>query len=220
MDDVLEALGLTGRTVSTVEVDGRPARRTQVSRLYPTDAADLWHALTDAERLPRWFLPISGDLREGGHYQLEGNAGGDVELCEPPHRFRVTWGMGDAFPETRLTVTLTAEQQGTRLELDHVGQVPDELWAQFGPGATGVGWDLALHGLDLHITSGAANDPQQVAAWTVSAEGVAFIRRSERAWCDADAASGTPVQEATARAARTFAFYTGQDAGQDAAPES
>ena len=30
------------------------------------------------ERIPRWFLPVSGDLRLGGRYQLEGNAGGEV----------------------------------------------------------------------------------------------------------------------------------------------
>src|SRR4051794_5092298 len=210
MDDVLDALGLTDRTVTTVELDGRPPRRTPGSRRYPTDAADLWDALTSAERLPRWFLPITGDLREGGHYQLEGNAGGDVELCEPPHRFRVTWGMGDSVPTTWLTVTLTTEEQGTRLELDHVGQVPEEMWSQFGPGATGVGWELALHGLALHIPSGAPNDPEQFATWTTSPEGAAFVRRSSRAWGDADAASGTAVPDAAARADATFAFYTGQ----------
>ena len=26
---------------------------------------------------PPWFLPVSGDLRVGGHFQLEGNAGGN-----------------------------------------------------------------------------------------------------------------------------------------------
>jgi uncharacterized protein YndB with AHSA1/START domain len=211
MDDVLDALGLTTRTVSTVELDGRPARRVQVSRSYPTGAADLWDALTNPDRIPRWFLPISGDLREGGHYQLEGNAGGTVERCEPPRRLRVTWVYGEGFP-TWLTVTLTAEAGGaaTRLDLEHVGHVPEEMWAQFGPGATGVGWDLALNGLGWHIASGAATDPQEAAAWTASPEGVEFIRRSNQAWRDAAVEAGTPAEEAAASAERTFAFYTGQ----------
>jgi uncharacterized protein YndB with AHSA1/START domain len=212
MDDVLDALGLTTRTVSTVELDGRPARRVQMSRSYPTGVADLWDALTNPDRIPRWFLPITGDLREGGHYQLEGNAGGTVELCEPPHRFRVTWAMGDSFLSW-LTVTLTASAAAeTTLDLDHVGHVPDEMWAQFGPGATGVGWDLALHGLGSHIASGASLDPQQAFAWMASADGVDFIRRSNQAWQGAAIESGTPAEEAAASAGRTLAFYTGQDA--------
>lgn len=45
-----------------------------LSRTYPTDVDDLWNACTDAERIPQWFLPVSGDLRPGGSYELAGNA--------------------------------------------------------------------------------------------------------------------------------------------------
>ena len=213
MDDLLDALGVTTRSVSTVELDGRPARRTLVSRTYATDPDDLWDALTRPERIPRWFLPVTGDLREGGHYQLEGNAGGTVEQCEPPRRFRVTWVMGDGGP-TWLTVTLSAagqgSPQGTRLDLEHVGVVPAELWEQFGPGATGIGWDLTLHGLALHLGSGATVDPQAAAAWSASDEGLAFLQRSGDAWRDADVEAGTSPAEAAVRAARTLAAYTGR----------
>ena len=44
----------------------------------------MWDACTDPERIGRWFLPVSGDLRLGGRYQLEGNAGGEILRCEPP----------------------------------------------------------------------------------------------------------------------------------------
>jgi uncharacterized protein YndB with AHSA1/START domain len=221
MDGVLDALGLTDRTVSIVDLDGRPARCVQVSRSYPTDVTDLWDALTNPDRIPRWFLPIKGDLRHGGQYQLEGNAGGTVELCEPPRRFRVTWVMGEGAP-TRLTVTLTDEpgSDATRLQLEHVGHVPDEFWAQFGPGATGVGWDLTLHGLGLHLSSGATTDPQQFATWTVCAEGTEFIQRSSEAWKEAAIASGAPAEEAAASAARTFAFYTGRPDQADQADQA
>jgi uncharacterized protein YndB with AHSA1/START domain len=60
------------------------------TRTYPTDHDDLWEALTSAGRIPRWFLPITGDLRVGGRYQLEGNAGGVVEEGDQPHRFAIT----------------------------------------------------------------------------------------------------------------------------------
>jgi DNA-binding transcriptional ArsR family regulator len=60
-------------------------------RTYPTDQADLWDALTNADRIPRWFLPISGDLQAGGRCQIEGNASGEVERCKEPESFAVTW---------------------------------------------------------------------------------------------------------------------------------
>jgi uncharacterized protein YndB with AHSA1/START domain len=49
---------------------------------------------TNPERIPRWFLPVSGELKEGGRYQLEGNAGGTITRCDPPHGFDATWEMG------------------------------------------------------------------------------------------------------------------------------
>ena len=49
----------------------------------------------------------------------------------------------------------------------------NDHWQKFGPGAVGVGWDLALHGLERHLASGAAVDPAQAMAWMGSAEGAA-----------------------------------------------
>jgi hypothetical protein len=83
--------------------------------------------------------PISGDLKVGGRYQFEGNAGGTITRCDRPARIESTWEMhGQA---SWVTVTLTPEGDGTRLELEHVAHVPDEMWAQFGPGAVDAGWD-------------------------------------------------------------------------------
>ena len=56
------ALGAEFREVRDVEHDGKPARAIEGSRLYSTETDDLWDALTNAERIPRWFLPIRGDL--------------------------------------------------------------------------------------------------------------------------------------------------------------
>ena len=208
MSDAVTSLDETVRTVTAVEVDGAPGCRQVLARTYPTDVEDLWDALTDAERIPRWFLPITGDLKVGGSYRFEGNAGGVVEECEPPRRFRVTWGMGDQV--TWVTVTLEPDGDGTRLELEHLGAVPAELWAVFGPSATGMGWDGGLHGLDRHIRTGEAMTPDAAMAWMTSPEGLAFMERSGDLWAAADVAGGTDPAEAAERAKRCIDVYTGR----------
>lgn len=212
MSDLAAGLGLTTRSVSTLvgDSDGDPVRRVVLARTFPTDQDDLWDAVTSPERLPRWFLPVSGDLREGGTYQFEGNAGGTVEVCEPPRRVRVTWGMGDGEP-VRVTLTLTPDGAGTRLELEQVGPVAAQFWDAYGPAATGLGWDLGFVGLEGHVGPGdPAVTPEQAAAWMGSPEGLAVMRASADAWAAADVADGTADDVATARAALTVAVFTGE----------
>ena len=87
-------LGAVERSVASLERDGRPARAITLSRSYPTTACDLWDAVTNGERIPRWFLPIQGKLEPGGRFQFEGNAGGAITACEPPARLALTWEFG------------------------------------------------------------------------------------------------------------------------------
>ncbi|MBF6175047.1 SRPBCC family protein [Nocardia blacklockiae] len=206
LTDPVEVAGLVVREVRNGTREGAPTKIAVARRTYATDRKDLWHALTDSERIPRWFLPVSGDLRVGGRYALEGNASGVVERCEAPERFAVTWEMG---PQVSwLTVTLTPEGEGTVLELVHEAHVDPDLWAQFGPGAVGVGWDLALMGLGLHLSSGEAVDPEAGAAFPTTPEGRAFVRAAAASWADAAAAAGDDLAQARAAAERTTDFYT------------
>src|SRR5262245_51272199 len=149
--DPIATAGLVTREVRSGSRDGVPTKIAIARRMYPTDQADLWDALTNEERIPRWFLPITGDLVVGGRYQLEGNAGGVVERCREPESFAVTWELGAMV--SWLQVRLEPAEHGTTLELAHEAHVDPDLWGQFGPGAVGVGWDLALVGLGLHIES-------------------------------------------------------------------
>jgi uncharacterized protein YndB with AHSA1/START domain len=196
---------------------GAETRTVTLTQTYASGIDDVWDACTNAERIPRWFLPVTGDLRLGGRYQLEGNAGGTIEACEPPTRFRATWEMGDAV--SWIEVRFTAEgPDRTRLELAHSAPV-DPHWDQFGPGAVGIGWDLGLVGLSLHLATGQPVDPAAVDEWTRSADGLRFMTESSDSWRDADIASGTPVDDATAKADRTLGAYTGAgEAGSDAPP--
>ena len=208
--DPTAQFGAVTRVVSLRERDGKQARAVIVTRTYPTDRADLWDALTNAERLPRWFLPISGDLVPGGRYQLRGNAGGSIEACEAPERFAVTWefGAGVSWVEVRL-VAEPGEAPRTTLILEHVAHV-DGHYGRYGPGAVGVGWELGLIGLDLHVRSRAAVDPAAFQAWSAGAGGQAFVKASAHGWGEAATAAGDPADEARAAAARTGAFYSGE----------
>src|SRR5215510_8763774 len=91
MMDVGRLIGATARELTTREYQGRPARVLVATRTYDTTQQDLWDAVTNPERIPRWFLPIEGDLRLRGRYQLKGNAGGDIVACDPPRHLSLTW---------------------------------------------------------------------------------------------------------------------------------
>ena len=206
--DVAGVVGAVTREIRDTIHDGKRARVLVASRRYDTTLEDLWNALTDAERISRWFLPISGELRVGGRYQLEGNAGGQITVCEPPRHLALTWEMqGQA---SWVDVKLTAGPAGSStLVLEHTAHVPDEFWNQYGPGAVGVGWDGAFLGLDRHLTHRAAKiDPAAMMAWQMSEEGKQFLHRSSDAWGAASIAAGTDPVAARAAAARTFEFYT------------
>lgn len=207
--DVSRTLGAVTRTLSTREVGGAPAHVLVAARSYPVPAAELWDALTSAVRIPRWFLPVSGELRQGGRYQFEGNAGGEIRVCDAPRRLELTWEWDGQVSWVNLTLADDADG-GTRLELEHVAHVPPEIWARFGPGAVGVGWDSGLMGLDQHLTSATPLDPRDAMQWMASAEGRSFIRGSSEAWRAAHVAAGADASEAAAAAARTAAAYMGE----------
>ena len=204
--DIISHIGAITRAVENREHNGRKARAVLATRTYDTDPGDLWDAITSPERIPRWFLPVSGELRLGGRYQLQGNAGGEITACEPPRRLALTWEFGGEV--SWVTVQLSEDQGKTRLELEHLAHVGDDRWEQFGPGAVGVGWDLTLLGLAQHV-SGAMGDPAEGMAWSMSDDGKQFIRGSSDGWARASVAAGTAEPAARAAADRTTAFYTG-----------
>lgn len=208
MIDVKHQINEVRREVGSRVLEAGEARVITVSQTYQGSLDDVWDACTNPDRIRRWFLPVSGDLRVGGRYELEGNASGTVERCDPPSSFAATWELGGdvSWIEVRLS---EAADGRVRLELEHVAHVADELWAQFGPGAVGIGWDLALVGLAQHLSGGAPVTAEESAAWAGSDEGGEFIALSSERWCQASVDAGTPATEAQAAAEQSLAFYTG-----------
>jgi uncharacterized protein YndB with AHSA1/START domain len=137
-----------------------------IRRTYDASPEDVWDALTDPDRLVRWFLPITGDLRVGGRYSLEGNASGEIVRCVPPREIAVTWEFGGG--TTDVVLRLTPEGEGTLFELEHapvpvgiIANVSPEMWG------LGAGWEMGLTALDKYL---AGKLPEGRAAdWIASA---------------------------------------------------
>jgi uncharacterized protein YndB with AHSA1/START domain len=207
MIDLVHQINAVRRSVGRRTLAAREARTVTIGQTYDAGIEDVWDACTNPERLPRWFLSISGDLRVGGRYQFEGNAGGTIEECDPPHRVAATWEYGDTVSWIALRLTPESDDR-TRVELEHTVHI-DDHWTQFGPGAVGVGWDLGLIGLSIHLSSGNSVDPDEIAKWSASEDGKQFMLQSSQRWCDADIAGGANPADAQAQAHRTAAAYTG-----------
>jgi uncharacterized protein YndB with AHSA1/START domain len=209
MIDIPREIEAVHREVGERDLPAGAGRMVRLRREYDASIEDVWDALTNPERIGRWFLPISGDYRVGGRYQFEGNAGGEIVECERPHRLKVTWAYGEMAGDvgvSELEVRLSAvDAATTRFELAHTAIVPEDPWAEYGPGAVGVGWDQGLLGLTLHLRGGAGVD--DAVAWQLSAEGRAFATRSSEAWGEANRAAGADPAAAARGVANTTSFY-------------
>ena len=208
MIDIVREIEAVQREVGSGRIPAGEGRTVRLRRTYEAPIDDVWDALTNPERIGRWFLPISGDIRLGGRYQFEGNAGGEILECDRPRRVRVTWVYGEmpsAADVSEVVVRLSpAGDTSTVLELEHTAVVPEDRWAEYGPGAVGVGWEQGLLGLALHLRGGSIADP---VAWQLSEEGRAHATRSSEGWGAANAAAGADPADAARAAANTTAFY-------------
>ncbi len=87
----------------------------------------------------------------------------------------------------------------------------EDVWdaiTNAGQGATafelGVGWDLTLLGLRLHLLGGSIDD---AGAWEGSPEARQFMTRSSNAWGEALRATGLSAAEVARMVENTTRFY-------------
>ena len=200
-------LAATRRSVRSTVRDGETAYAVVISRSFPVAVAALWDAVTNGEHIGLWFLRVSGELEVGGRYQLERNAGGTVTACEALSRFSLTWEFGEDLSWVDVAVAADGDNSA-RLTLTHSSR-PSDHWDRYGPGATGVGWEMGLVGLAIHLSDPEAALPED-ATFTDTEEGRSFVRGSSAAWGEAAIAAGAEPGAARAAAERTTAFYTGE----------
>jgi uncharacterized protein YndB with AHSA1/START domain len=138
----------TGRAA---HVDGQPAVVFEREFRAPID--DVWAAVTEPDRLERWFGTWSGDPASGS-VEVRMNAEGedvsgsryDIVRCEPPRHLAVRVPYGDGAWDLRLD--LRADAEVTVLALT---QVFDDLK---GLENIGPGWDWYLDRLVAAETGG------------------------------------------------------------------
>ncbi len=208
--DLTAHLGAMSRTVKNLERDGKPAKAVIASRVYDTDAADLWDAITNQQRLPRWFAKVDGDFKLGGRFHVENNASGTITACEPRKHIAGTWEFMGGM--SWIEIELTPEGNGTRFQLTHTAPI-DPHWDKFGPGAVGVGWDLGFMGLARHLAEPeAAVAMEAVEGWFGSAEAKDMIRTASDGWGQAAISAGENPEHALAAAESTRKFFSGEAA--------
>ena len=126
---------------------------------YETTIDDLWQAVTDPDRLTRWYGQVEGDLSPGGEFrtyvadaEIEGT--GRVEACEPPRRLLVTtreteesYQDGQGVPpfDEAVEVTLTADGEQTLLVIEVRGMPLDKI------AFYGAGWQVHAEHLAAYL---------------------------------------------------------------------
>jgi uncharacterized protein YndB with AHSA1/START domain len=185
------------RSIGRRPIAAGSARTALLRRDYDAPIDDVWDACTDRERLSRWFLPISGDLRLGGNFSLEGNASGEVLRCERPRLLLVTWKYADhPIDELELRLFPSADG-GTTVEIEHATVSDRTEWegrsydSIFG---VATGWEPAMYALDRHLAGTLSDDITD--AWRngqLPVDVKDLIARSEDAWAAIVEASGSPA---------------------------
>jgi uncharacterized protein YndB with AHSA1/START domain len=136
-------------------VNGKGVAR--IKDRYDTDIKDLWSAITDPERLARWYGKVEGDLRPGGEFRLyveasQWEGAGRIDKCEPPRHLVLTnrqsdesWQQGEVPYEEVVDATLAEDGEGTILVVE-VSALPLAKLPYYG-----AGWQHNLETLAAYL---------------------------------------------------------------------
>jgi uncharacterized protein YndB with AHSA1/START domain len=129
------------------------ARVAVFKRTYATTVEDLWDACTDPERLRRWYVPVTGDLRVGGTFEQVNMGSGTIVVCDAPHLLKLSLGRNGA-DEIEVRLAAGPEDGTATLELQHAttldshnigGEMYDAIYCMGG------GYYPRLQALDMHL---------------------------------------------------------------------
>ncbi len=127
-------------------------------RFIPAPAEQVFRAFTHATALRDWLCAASSvDARKAGHIFLKWedgyHAAGAFTLVDPPHNLAFTW---DGFQEPGLMavqITLTDQEGGVQLSLDHLGLGDGAHWMDTRRALEAL-WPDALENLHSFLLDG------------------------------------------------------------------
>jgi uncharacterized protein YndB with AHSA1/START domain len=131
--------------------EGRPAIR--FVRVYPQPVEQVWAALTEPDRLRRWFPSdvslepfVGGTVTFSGDPNLESSTG-TVLAFDPPRRLAFTWGLDELY------LDLESVGSGCRFTLVNVLAVDDTA------ARNASGWSICLTELDKALAGVQSTGP-------------------------------------------------------------
>ncbi len=143
-------------------ITGRPETRDGVdhlvlTRTFEAGVEDVWAAVTEPDRLARWFGTWSGDPASGQVlvrwlFDGVGEEAYVIETCEPPRHLRVHNVSDDPGQVWVLDLRLREEGGSTVLDLAQV--MNDALPVS----DVGPGWEWYLDRLEQSVRTGAVSD--------------------------------------------------------------
>jgi uncharacterized protein YndB with AHSA1/START domain len=155
MTETANPLDELQREVGRRRIAAGDARTAVLRRVYDAPIEEVWDAITNPKRLNRFFLPISGDLREGGTFSIQYNASGEILRCDPPNLVTLSWAAHEGHPADQVEIRLSSIEDGkTALELEHasVNDVFLSSDPKTGMWGVGPGWEAPLRYLAKYLS--------------------------------------------------------------------
>ena len=208
MIDIVREIEAVQREVGEGPSPPAIGRFVRLQRDYDAPIEDVWDALTNPERIGRWFLPISGDYRLGGRYQFEGNAGGEILACERPHRLKATWVYGETTGDLDASVVevrlSTVDGGATRLSSSTPRSCPTNVGGvRAGRRRRGLGQRAAR----AHRSISAADQGRRSDRLADVGRGARVLHDEQRGVGRANRAAGADPETAARGVANTTVFY-------------
>ena len=130
-----------------------------IERVFPHPAEKLCRALTESPLIAQWLLkndfePVAGrkfQFRSDPMPQWDGVIDCEVLVVDPLKQLSYTWNSLGL--ESVVLFTLTPEESGTHLRMEHSGFRPDQQQAY---GGAKYGWKNFLDNLERVLSGGAA----------------------------------------------------------------
>lgn len=188
------SIPLVERSVTNRQISDGPAHAVVLRRRFDAPIQQVWAAITTPDRIDRFFLPVSGDFREGGSYAFQGQASGRILACDAPRLFRLEWMPPDGTVADQVEIRLTTDgEAATWLELEHASIADvfhtDLSSDKFSPA---IGWEGPLHFLGEYLRGVVPDRPSM--EWYVfdEAEEVRLAKLRSAEWAKAEAQHAQP----------------------------